>query len=157
MFEMRTTLPARGPSSSACSRSVRRSAVVALLASGLAAGCGSTITRSSTFADPGDLLDPSQPRASQPVVHITAAGPDPIVLHVDAPVTVTFVNQDSVPHHMQEAPELQYSPCPELAGLKLIAPGQSSSVTITRAEILCAYHEVSDPNNRTFQGLLAVH
>jgi plastocyanin len=134
---------------------MRRAAVVAL-ASGLAAGCGSTITRSSSF-DEGDLLDPSQPRASQPVVHITAAGPDPVVLHVDAPVTVTFVNQDSVPHHMQEAPELQYSPCPELAGLKAIAPSQSTSVTITRAEILCAYHEASDPNNRTFQGLLAVH
>ena len=132
-------------------------AAIVLLASVVGVACGSSITRSESVTTGLSLLDPAQPRAAEPTVHVTSAGVTPVVLHVDSPVVVTFVNEDSVTHRIEEAPELQYTPCPELAQLEEIRPGQRTTATIQRGNLLCAYHEASAPGNRAFQGLLAVH
>lgn len=88
---------------------------------------------------------------------MTPAGVNPAVLHVDSPVTITFVNDDAVPHQLEEAPELQHGACPEVDALGRLAPGASGSVTIRRAGVICAYHEAAAPANVAFQGFLVVH
>ena len=66
-----------------------------------ATGCGSSIT-----SDPKELLDPTQVRDDVPAVSITPKGVSPQTLHLDAPVTVTFTNDDRAAHRLEPAPEL---------------------------------------------------
>jgi hypothetical protein len=126
-----------------------------LLLALLGAACGSKITRSDTI--PNDLLDASQPRSLDPTVHVTASGAAPQMLHLNSPVTVTFVNDDAVAHTMEGAPELRYSDCPEMAELKPMAPARTTTVTIRRGEVICAYHDAAQPSSFAFQGLIVVH
>jgi hypothetical protein len=123
----------------------------------LGGACGSQITSSESFSDPGSLLDPSQPRSPDPTVHVTASGTSPQVLHLDHPVTVTFVNEDTVAHSMEGAPELRYSDCPEMSQLQPTDPGQTTTVTLERGGIICAYHDGRQPSVFAFQGILVVH
>lgn len=122
----------------------------------LAGACGSSITTSSSSSsDP--LLDPSQPRSPDPTVHVTGAGANPQVLHLDHPVTVTFVNDDTLAHVIEAAPELHYSDCAEMSQLRSMAPGARTTVTLGRGEIICAYHDAGQPGAFAFQGILVVH
>jgi hypothetical protein len=79
------------------------------------------------------------------------------VLHLDHPVTVTFVNDDAVAHSMEGAPELRYSDCPEMGQLRPTPPGRSTTVRFTRGEVICAYHDATQPSAFAFQGILVVH
>jgi len=119
----------------------------------LLASCGSSFTESG----PSDLLDPKQPRDPAPVLTIAASGVTPAVSHVSPGVPVRFVNGDSVAHKLVAAPELGYGDCPEMATLGALAPGQSGSVTLTRALVICGFHDEAGPANRAFQGLLVAH
>lgn len=118
----------------------------------LLASCGSTFTESSK-----DLLDPSQPRDAAPVLTIAASGVTPTISHVSPGVPVRFVNSDSVAHKLVAAPELGYGDCPEMAALGVLAAGQTGSVTINRALVICGFHDEAGPANRAFQGLLVAH
>jgi hypothetical protein len=101
--------------------------------------------------DPGVRLDPA------PVVHITASGVNPQVSHLAPSVPVRFVNDDVVAHRLTAAPELGYGDCAEMSALGLLRPGDSGSVTVTRANAYCAFHDQADPTNIPFQGVLVVH
>jgi hypothetical protein len=79
------------------------------------------------------------------------------VLHLDAPVTVTFTNQDSVEHRMEQAPELAYGDCPEMDKVGTLKPGRTGSVTVTRTAVICAYHDADRPTDMAFKGILVVH
>jgi plastocyanin len=118
----------------------------------LLASCGSTFTEGSK-----DLLDPSQPRDAAPVLTIAASGVTPTISHVSPGVPVRFVNGDSVAHLLVAAPELGYGDCPEMATLGTLAAGQTGSVTINRALVICGFHDAAGPANRAFQGLLVAH
>jgi plastocyanin len=119
----------------------------------LLAGCGSSFTESG----PSDLLDPKQPRDAAPVLTIAASGVTPTISHVSPGVPVRFVNNDSVAHKLVAAPELGYGDCPEMATLGVLAAGQTGSVTINRALVICGFHDEAGPTNRAFQGLLVAH
>ena len=119
----------------------------------LLASCGSTFTESK----PGDLLDPSQPRDPAPVLTIAASGVTPTISHVSPGVPIRFVNSDSVAHLLVAAPELGYGDCPEMATLGTLAAGQSGTVTLNRALVICGFHDAAGPTNRAFQGLLVAH
>jgi len=116
--------------------------------------CGSSITSSGPQLG---LLDPEQPRAAVPDITITSAGIAPLVLHVDHPVTVTFINHDTVPHKMEAAPELGWDDCPELHGFGTLKPGQSGSISFTEIDVVCPYQDAADPTNKKFQGYIAIH
>jgi len=120
-----------------------------------AAACGSSTSSSSPVSDP--LLDPTQVRTVDPRIHVATAGVNPQVAHLDSPVTVTFVNDDSMAHALEAAPELHYNDCPELKDLKSMAPGKTTTVTLLRGGIICAYHDAARPSTVAFQGLLVVH
>lgn len=119
----------------------------------LLASCGSSFTESG----PGDLLDPKQARDPAPVVTIGASGVTPTVSHVSPGVPIRFVNSDTVAHKLAAAPELGYGDCPEMAALGVLAAGQSGSVTLDRALVICGFHDEAGPTNRAFQGLLVAH
>jgi hypothetical protein len=131
--------------------SVLRAGRLLSLAS-LLASCGSTFTEG-----PKDLLDPSQPRDPAPVVTIAASGVTPTISHVSPSVPIRFVNNDSVAHTLVAAPELGYGDCPEMATLGVLAAGQTGSVTLNRALVVCGFHDEAGPTNRAFQGLLVAH
>jgi plastocyanin len=122
----------------------------------LAAACGSTITRSSPSI-PDALLEASQPHTDDPTVHVTRSGVNPQVLEMHVPVTVTFVNDDTLAHTIEAAPELQYSDCPEMSELRPMAPGGRTTVTFHRGNIICAYHDAAQPGSFAFQGVVALH
>jgi hypothetical protein len=135
-------------------RSLARGAT-ALLAVLCAAACGSAIMSSPTSLP---LLDPSQPRASDPAVTISSAGVDPQTLHLDSPVSVKFTNNDRVAHKFEPALELGDGDCPEMNQLGTLGPGQVGNVAFTRlGGFICAYHDTAAPSNLAFKGLLVIH
>lgn len=121
----------------------------------LAAGCHSGVITSSG----GDLslLDPLQPRSPIAAADIAPAGVVPQVLHLDAPVTVTFTNTDRIAHTLESAPELAYGDCTEMNGLGMLQPGQRGSVTLNEPGFICAYHDAARPTDMAFQGIIVLH
>jgi len=90
-------------------------------------------------------------------VDITPTGVNPQVLHVDAPVTVTFTDTDRVAHKLEAAPELAYGDCPEMNGLGTLQPGQQRTVTLDQHGFICAYHDAARPTDMAFQGIIVLH
>jgi plastocyanin len=136
-------------------RRIGRSAALAVLV-GCTAGCGSSIYTSS----PGPatpLLDDEWPRSPTPDVSVTAGGFQPQVLHVDAPVTVIFTNNDTVSHTLQNAPGLGWDNCPEMNTPVALAPGQVARVPFQEADAVCTYEDAAQPDNKAFQGYIAIH
>jgi hypothetical protein len=119
------------------------------------AACTSNTVRTVTLPASG-LLDPSQPR-TDPVVTITAAGVSPVDSHLDHPVTVSFVNRDSVPHRPESAPEVGNGDCPEMAQAGTIAPGATGTVRIEKAGYICSFRDGLQPSALPFKGILVVH
>jgi len=135
-------------------RVARASRVVTLVAAlPVAAGCGSVSVQD--VPKPG-LLDPSQPR-TEPTVIITAAGVDPVDSHLNHPVTVTFVNRDTVPHRLESAPEVGNGDCPEMAQVGTIDPAGTGTVTISKANYIRSFHDALQPTNLKFKGIIVVH
>ena len=133
----------------------RQSPLLPLATVFLIASCTSNTVR--TVTRPGSsLLDPSQPR-TDPTVTITAAGVNPVDSHLDHPVTVRFVNRDSSPHRLESAPEVGNGDCPEMAQVGTISPGDTGTVTITRAGYICSFRDGLQPSNVAFKGILVVH
>ena len=119
------------------------------------AACTSNTVRTVTLSDPA-LLDPSQPR-TDPVVTITASGVSPVASHLDHPVTVQFVNRDTIAHRPEAAPEVGNGDCPEMAQAGAVAPGATTTVTIARAGSICSFRDALQPGNLAFKGILVVH
>jgi plastocyanin len=124
----------------------------------LLTACGGSIYNTSPvgLSPTTPLLDPDQPRADKPDVSITPAGVVPQVLHVNAPVTVTFTNDDTVAHTLRTA-DLGFDQCPEMNGFGTLLPGQSGSVGFSESDAVCTYSEVAQPANKAFQGYVAIH
>jgi hypothetical protein len=118
----------------------------------LSTTCGSITSSTPTTS----LLDPSQPR-TPPDVSITAAGVQPVVVHVDYPVTITFTNNDKVSRTLESAPELGWDDCPEMRGIPPFKPGEKRPVTFGEKGAVCAYHDASQPTNVAFQGYVVIH
>jgi hypothetical protein len=136
------------------SRAARVSRVVTLAAAlPLVAACGSVSVQD--VPKPG-LLDPSQPR-TEPTVTITAAGVEPVDSHLNHPVTVTFVNRDTVPHRPESAPEVGNGDCPEMAQVGTIDSAGTGTVTISKANYICSFHDGLQPSNLKFKGIIVVH
>ncbi|HET7292708.1 MAG TPA: hypothetical protein VFM88_09795 [Vicinamibacteria bacterium] len=111
-------------------------------------------SKSVTSVDPvrlDETLDPA------PLVRITALGVTPKVSHLARAVPVRFVNEDAVARRLSAAPELGYGDCAEMAGLGLLQPGASGTVTVDRPASYCAFHDQADPTSYPFQGILVVH
>jgi plastocyanin len=121
----------------------------------LMGACGSASVKDVTTT-PSGLLDPSQPR-TEPTVIISASGVDPVDSHLNHPVTVTFVNRDSVAHRLESAPEIGNGPCPEMAQVGTVDPGGTGTVTLTAANYICSFHDGLQPANLKLKGIIVVH
>jgi len=136
-------------------RAARASRVVSLAAAlPVLAACGSVSVQD--LPSTPSLLDPSQPR-TEPTVIITAAGVDPVDSHLNHPVTVTFINRDTVPHRLESAPEVGNGDCPEMAQVGTIDPAGTGTVTISNANYICSFHDGLQPSNVKFKGIIVVH
>ncbi len=140
-------------------RGVRRSsgAAVATIACFLGAGCGNSIYTTSPIPPSVPLLDEDQPRSPTPDVSVTSAGLSPQVLHVDAPVTVIFTNNDAVSHTLRNAPQLAWDDCPEMNQPVVLAPGDVGRVAFSESEVVCTYVDAARPDDPAFQGYIAIH
>jgi hypothetical protein len=127
--------------------------LLAALAGLLAWSCSHSFTSSVT----GSLLDPNIPRSGTTTVRISAAGVGPNLLHLDAPVTVTFTNDDSVAHRLEPAPELGYGRCAPIDQLGTLPPGQSGQVTLEQRQLICTFRDAAGPSNQAFQGFIVIH
>lgn len=123
----------------------------------LALACCSCVGLSHTSSAPSSLLDPSQPRAEEPIVSIAATGVSPGQLHLNAPVTVTFKNLDGTAHTIADAPQLGYGACPEVARVGTIPAGGSVDVKLTTTQFICGYADAAQSGNPAFQGLIVLH
>jgi hypothetical protein len=121
----------------------------------LASACSSNTVRTVTMPNSA-LLDPNQPR-TEPVVTVTARGVNPVASHLDRPVTVRFVNNDSAPHRLESAPELGNGDCPEMASVGLLEPGATGTATIDKSGYICSFRDGLQPANVAFKGILVVH
>ena len=116
--------------------------------------CGSASVQDVT-SKPG-LLDPSQPR-TDPTVVISSSGVDPVDSHLNHPVTVTFINRDTVAHRLESAPEVGNGPCPEMEQVGTVPAGGTGTVTITQANYICSFHDGLQPSVLKFKGVIVVH
>jgi hypothetical protein len=128
-----------------------RAGIAAVLAGIALVSCSRSITSSYS------LLDPEWPRTATPTARISSMGLSPDLLHLDAPVTVTFTNDDKAAHRLEPAPELGYGRCAEMEQLGTLQPGQSGKVTIERRAVICAFRDSAAPSNTSFQGFIVVH
>ena len=120
-----------------------------------ASACSSNTVRTVMLPESA-LLDPRQPR-TEPLVTVTAAGVTPVASHLDRPVTVRFVNRDTVAHRFESAPEVGNGECPEMASVGLLPPGETGSVTIDKSGYICSFRDGLQPANVAFKGILVVH
>ena len=119
-----------------------------------ATACGSTINGTTNYPS---LLDPDQPRSPTSTITITSSGVNPVVLHRDHPVTATFVNNDTVSHRLEGAPDTIWDNCPEMNAFGNLKPGQQRDVVFSESDAVCAYQDAAQPGNVAFQGYVAIH
>jgi len=134
-------------------RAARPIWLLACLLPYVAPACGSTYFESSGAMD---LLDPSQVREPAPLVVLSTTGVGPRVVHMFPSVPVRFVNEDRVSHTVTDAPELGYGDCPDVRRVGTVEAGQTVSVAIERYGV-CAFRDLTQPQNPAYQGLLVVH
>jgi hypothetical protein len=125
-----------------------------LVLAAMMGACGSASVQDVT-SKPG-LLDPSQPR-TDPTVVISSSGVDPVDSHLNHPVTVTFINRDTVAHRLESAPEVGNGPCPEMEQVGTVPAGGTGTVTITQANYICSFHDGLQPSVLKFKGVIVVH
>jgi plastocyanin len=142
--------------SAAHPRSVVAAAAVAV-ACLLAAACGNSIYTTSPIPPTVPEEADTQPRSPTPDVSVTSAGFAPQVLHVDAPVTVIFTNNDTVPHTLRNAPQLGWDDCAEMNEPLTLAPGEVGRVTFSHPDAVCTYVDVARARETAFQGYIALH
>jgi plastocyanin len=107
-----------------------------------ACGGGSSSTQGNGSCTPGQSA----------AVTIAAAGVSPKAVCVLPGGTVTFNNQDTVAHGLEESP--QVAGCTGL-NLGAIAAGQAATAQFPTAAT-CTYHDTSVPNDDKFKGTVAV-
>ena len=84
---------------------------------------------------------------------ITANGVSPKELTIQVGGTVTFVNNDRIPHDMAGGPDPQHPDCPEIDAVGFLTPGQERAtgpisarahVRVSRSQLSLNDHERHD-------------
>ena len=104
----------------------------------LAAACGG-----GGSGAPSPAPTAPSPAATPPVVTITANGVSPKELTIQVGGSVTFVNNDRIPHDMAGGPDPQHPDCPEIDVVSFLAPGQQRATAAFPRARTCEYHDHS--------------
>jgi plastocyanin len=70
--------------------------------------------------------------------------------------SVTFVNNDTIPHDMASDPHPAHGDCPALNAVGTLSPGAtrlSNALTTSRT---CGFHDHNDPTNAALQGRITI-
>lgn len=122
-----------------------------LRAAALAAAC-------QLVACGGSPVEPDTPRPQatpQPVpesrwplsatIVLTAAGPEPSTVTINAGGRVTFVNQDARAREIVSDPYLRHEECPATNFVGVLAPGQQRDSRIYEVARSCGFHDHGEP------------
>lgn len=118
-----------------------------ILVLGLCTACGQAKT--TTRIPDGPILPP--------VVTFTAAGADPLQLHLYTQEGVTFVNRDSRSHEVRfDAARSTDAACASIA-VGTLEAGQQRTTPLLPGFALCYYGVAEAPQDARFQGVVVTH
>jgi plastocyanin len=120
---------------------------VAMVAAGLAAGCGGSSTGPSSNGGGGSTTTTT--------ITLTSSGASPRDITVAVGSRVTFVNNDSQPHEMTSNPHPEHTDCPALNVGFIAAGAQGVTQNLTTART-CGFHDHSQPSNSNLMGTIRI-
>ena len=126
----------------------------AMLAVGLAAGCGGSSTGPSTGGSGGGGGGGGSTNTT--TITITSSGASPRDITVARGSRVTFVNNDSQPHDMASDPHPEHTLCNPELNVGFIQPNQSRQTLNLNTARVCTYHDHAQPSNTSLQGTIRI-
>ena len=109
-------------------------------------GCGSNPVEPVTPTTPATPQPAPQPRwPLSATIVLTAAGPEPATVTINAGGRVTFVNQDVRAREIVSDPYLRHEECPATNVVGVLAPGQQRESRIYEAAQSCGFHDHGEP------------
>jgi plastocyanin len=125
----------------------------AIVAAGVAlsAACGGG---SSNPNNPSPNPGPGTSGATITIGANRAVSPSTVTINPGE--SVTFVNNDSIPHDMASDPHPAHGDCPAINALGVISPGTSKLTSALTASRTCSFHDHNDPTNTSLQGRITV-
>jgi plastocyanin len=101
-----------------------------------------------------DASTPSGPEGAS--ISITSSGVTPGAVMIAAGQSVTFVNNDSVPHDISSGPVPTYDECPSINRVGQLAPGQRMQTAALSAARSCSFIDLSRTDDPRWQGTITV-
>jgi plastocyanin len=101
-----------------------------------------------------DASTPSGPEGAS--ISITSSGVTPGAVMIAAGQSVTFVNNDSVPHNISSGPVPTYDECPSINRVGQLAPGQRMQTAALSAARSCSFIDLSRTDDPRWQGTITV-
>jgi plastocyanin len=98
----------------------------------------------------------SQPGPAGATISITPSGLSPASVGVTAGQSVTFTNNDTVPHQIVSTPVPTYSDCPAINNLGTLQPGQSMQTGALTSMRSCGFLDLLNTNDGRFQGMITI-
>jgi plastocyanin len=105
---------------------------------------------------------PTAPDSSTPPgpegasISITSSGVTPGGVMIAAGQSVTFVNNDSVPHNISSGPIPTYDECPSINRVGALAPGQTMQTAALTGARSCSFIDLSRAGDSRWQGTITV-
>lgn len=125
---------------------------VALLAAGVAVGCGG----SNGGGSPTSPSPPGGSGSSPTTISIGPNGISPKDVRVEVGQRVRFVNNDSRTHEVRSNPHPTHGECPPLNEVGLLTPGQSGMTGLLDRRGTCGFHDHLAPSDAGVQGSLLI-
>jgi plastocyanin len=101
-----------------------------------------------------DSSTPSGPEGAS--ISITSSGVTPGSVMIAAGQSVTFVNNDSVPHNISSGPIPTYDECPSINRVGELAPGQKMQTAALSPGRSCSFIDLSRAGDPRWQGTITV-
>lgn len=101
-----------------------------------------------------DSSTPSGPEGAS--ISITSSGVTPGSVTITSGQSVTFVNNDSVPHTISSGPIPSYDECPSINRVGQLNPGQSMQTAALTSARSCSFVDLSRVGDARWQGTITV-
>jgi plastocyanin len=104
---------------------------------------------------------PTAPSSPEPgpvgaTVTITSSGVSPKAVMISVGQSVTFVNNDSIPHDMASDPHPVHNECPSINRVGRLEPGASAQTGALTTARSCGYHDLLRDGDTRWQGTITI-
>lgn len=125
----------------------------AIVAAGVAlsAACGGG---SSNPNNPSPNPGPGTSGATITIGANRAVSPSTVTINPGE--SVTFVNNDTIPHDMASDPHPAHGDCQAVNALGVISPGTSKLTNALTTSRTCGFHDHNDPDNAALKGRITI-